>query len=214
MSLRQLSTRSVLIAVDVQRDFCPGGSLAVTDGDHVVGVINAVAPQFAFVAATRDWHPPGHISFASRYAGKEPFDSVTLDDGLTQALWPDHCIQGTAGGEFHPDLDMRPVNVILHKGTRQNLDSYSAFFENDGRTTTGLGDMLRGLGFDTVFVCGLATDVCVFFTASDARRLGFTVYVIEDASRGVNVPVGSVEQKFAEMRDAGCRVVTSTDMAR
>ncbi len=212
MSLHHITRRSALIVVDVQRDFCPGGSLAVADGDRVVEVINAIAPQFGFVVATKDWHPVGHVSFASTHAEKQPFDSVTLEDGLIQALWPDHCVQGTAGAEFHPDLDMRPVNVVLHKGTGRDLDSYSAFFENDGRTATGLGDMLRGLGFDTVFVCGLATDVCVFFTASDARRLGFNVYVIEDASRGVNVPTGSVAQKLAEMRNAGCTVIPSTKL--
>lgn len=212
MSLQQRSTQSALIVVDVQRDFCPGGSLAVTDGDRVVEVINALAPQFAFVVATKDWHPAGHVSFASSHHGKKPFDSVLLPGGVNQALWPDHCVQGTAGAELHPDLDTRPVNVVLHKGTRRHLDSYSAFFENDGRTSTGLGDMLRGLGFDTVFVCGLATDVCVFYTAADARRLGLAVYVIEDASRGVDVPSGSVSEKLAEMRNAGCTVVSSGDL--
>ncbi|TVQ35619.1 MAG: bifunctional nicotinamidase/pyrazinamidase [Spirochaetaceae bacterium] len=205
--------RSAMIVVDVQRDFCPGGALAVDQGDQVVPVINALAPRVAYVAATKDWHPAGHVSFASSHSGKKPFDSVELADGTSQILWPDHCVQATPGSEFQPDLDTRPLDVILHKGANPRLDSYSAFFENDKRTSTGLVHLLRGNGFDTLLICGLATDVCVFFTAMDARKLGFSVYVVEDACRGVDVPSGSVQNALTELRSAGCQIVHSAELS-
>ncbi len=205
-------TRSALIIVDVQQDFCPGGALAVQDGDQVVPVINRLAPRFAFVVATKDWHPEGHVSFAPVYPGKQPFDNVELADGTSQILWPEHCVQASPGAEFHPQLDLRPVNVILHKGVRPQLDSYSAFFENDKKTSTGLVHLLRGHGFDTLFICGLATDVCVYFTAADALKLDFSVYLVEDACRGVNVPEGSIDSALSDLRGSGCNVIQSSEL--
>ncbi|MDR0685506.1 MAG: bifunctional nicotinamidase/pyrazinamidase [Spirochaetaceae bacterium] len=192
--------KSALLEIDVQNDFCPGGALAVAGGDEVVAPLNEMARRFAAagapVAATQDWHPAGHCSFASASAGKEG-----------EVLWPDHCVQGTAGADFHPGLDTRPVTLIVRKGFRPSIDSYSAFFENDRKTTTGLAAYLSGLGVDTVYLGGLATDYCVFFSAMDAVKLKFTVYLLGDAVRGVNYPEGSVEKALREMESAGVIVV-------
>jgi nicotinamidase/pyrazinamidase len=192
--------RSALLEIDVQNDFCPGGALAVADGDKVIAPLNEAARRFAAacapVIATQDWHPAGHCSFASAApAGK----------GVTEAevLWPDHCVQGTAGADFHAGLDLRPVTLIVRKGFRPHIDSYSAFFENDRKTPTGLAAFLRGLGVDTVYLGGLATDYCVFFTAMDAVKNKFAVYLLGDAVRGVNYPEGSVEKALREMKSAG-----------
>ncbi|MCL2192731.1 MAG: bifunctional nicotinamidase/pyrazinamidase [Treponema sp.] len=184
--------KTLLLEIDVQNDFCPGGALAVRDGSAVVAPLNVLAAAFARhdgrVVATQDWHPKGHVSFAS--SGK-------------QGPWPDHCVQGELGASFHPDLDLRPVSLIVRKGFRMGLDSYSAFFENNGKTSTGLDSWVRGLGIDTVIIGGLATDYCVFNSAMDSQRLGFTTIIAEDAVRGVNIPEGSVEKAIAEMRAAG-----------
>ncbi|GAB4373209.1 MAG: bifunctional nicotinamidase/pyrazinamidase [Spirochaetales bacterium] len=203
--------RSALIIVDVQVDFCPGGSLAVTEGDAVVPVINSISHLFPFVVATRDWHPEKHGSFASSHPGKLPFQEGDVY-GISQTLWPDHCIQGTSGAEFHPELDLRPVRCILHKGTNHRIDSYSAFFENDRETPTGLEYLLKGLRFETLFFCGIATDVCVYYSVLDALRLGFQVYLIEDACRGVDLPPGSVQQAVHEMERQGARIVRSSEI--
>lgn len=201
-------TKRALLVIDVQNDFCPGGALAVPEGDRVVPVINRLMPLFPLVVATRDWHPEGHISFASRHAGKKPTDSVSVY-GVDQLLWPDHCIMASSGAAFHPKLDMRPVNLILNKGTRKDLDSYSAFFENDRKTSTGMESYLKGLGFSEVYVCGLAEDVCVFFTAADAKRLGFRTYVVADAVRGVDTPSGSLVSARKKMEGDGITYVSS-----
>lgn len=204
-------TRSVLLVIDMERDFLPGGALAVPDGDAVIPVINRVMPLFPLVVATRDWHPPGHISFASRYQGKEPGDTVQVDYG-EQVLWPDHCVKASSGAAFPEDLDLRPIQLILHKGTRKDLDSYSAFFENDQTTSTGLEPYLVGMGVEKVFVCGLAEDVCVSFTAQDARRLGFETSLIEDATRGVDIPEGNLEEARQVMREKGVKRVSSNEV--
>ncbi|MDR2343104.1 MAG: bifunctional nicotinamidase/pyrazinamidase [Spirochaetaceae bacterium] len=193
--------KSALLEIDVQNDFCPGGSLAVADGDKVAAPLNEIARRFAAagapVIATQDWHPAGHCSFAS--TGRTPDEN--------EVLWPDHCVQGTAGAAFHPDLDTRPVTLIVRKGFRQSMDSYSAFFENDRKTATGLAAYLSGLGVDTVYLGGLATDYCVFFSAMDAVKLKFTVYLLGAAVRGVNYPEGSVEKALKAMESSGVTVL-------
>jgi nicotinamidase/pyrazinamidase len=202
---------SALVIVDVQVDFCPGGKLAVEGGDEIVPIINSFSSRFPYVAATRDWHPQGHASFASSHPGKLPYQEGDVF-GIQQTLWPDHCVQGSRGAEFHPSLDIRPIRCILHKGTNPRIDSYSAFFENDRKTPTGLEPLLKGLGFETLFICGIATDVCVYFTVLDALRLGFTVFLIEDACKGVNLPEGSVQQVLKDMEDAGALRVKAGDL--
>jgi nicotinamidase/pyrazinamidase len=196
----------VLLIVDVQNDFCPGGSLAVETGDEVVPVINRILPGFPLVVATQDWHPPDHVSFASSHPGRKPLEMVSAN-GIEQVLWPDHCVQGTRGADLHPRLDTSRVGLLLRKGMRKGLDSYSAFFENDRRTDTGLRHYLKGLGVRAVFVCGLATDYCVLFSALDARRLGFRVTVVTDACRGVDLPRENVSRALAAMEKAGVRML-------
>jgi nicotinamidase/pyrazinamidase len=193
--------KSALIEVDVQNDFCPGGALAVADGDKTAAPLNEIARRFAAarapVIATQDWHPRGHCSFAS--TGRKPAEGETL--------WPDHCVQGTVGADFYPGLDMSPVTLIVRKGFRPHMDSYSAFFENDRKTPTGLAAFLKELGINNVYLGGLATDYCVFFTAMDAIRLKFNVYLLSEASRGVNYPEGSVEKALSEMKISGVTVL-------
>jgi nicotinamidase/pyrazinamidase len=201
----------VLLVIDVQNDFCPGGSLAVEEGDQVVPVINRLMPLFDRVVATQDWHPDGHVSFASSHPGKKVLDVVDAD-GIEQVLWPDHCVQGTRGAELSPLLSVGSIELVLRKGLRRRLDSYSAFFENDHTTDTGLRYYLSGLGAREVFLCGLATDYCVRSSALDARRLGFDVALIQDACRGVDFPVGNVEKALSEMKDAGVRLIGSVDL--
>ncbi len=202
--------RSVLIIVDVQNDFCPGGALEVPAGDEVVPVINRLARQFTHRILTQDWHPVGHLSFASSHPGKAPFQTVTLTYG-DQVLWPDHCVQGTDGADFHPELEVEGAELVLRKGFRRELDSYSAFFENDRSTHTGLAGYLRDRGFERVYLSGLATDYCVGWSALDARREGFEVYLIEDACRGIDLD-GSLEKALTAMDEAGIhRVQASAD---
>ena len=191
-----------LVVIDVQNDFCPGGALPVAEGDRVVPVINRLAARFQRVVATQDWHPPGHVSFASSHAGRRPFESIG-----SQQLWPDHCLAGSRGAELHPKLDTRPFALIVRKGARRELDSYSAFFENDRSTPTGLGYYLQGLGVGEVWLAGLATDVCVYHSAMDARKLGFTVFLVEEACRGIDQPPGSLGERLAEMKAAGVHLV-------
>lgn len=181
-----------LVVVDVQNDFCPGGSLAVPGGDEVVPVINALARRFQHVILTQDWHPPDHLSFASSHAGKKPFETVPFPYG-PQVLWPDHCVQGTRGAAFHGDLAIPHAALVLRKGMRREVDSYSAFFENDRKTPTGLAGYLRERGLERVFLAGLAFDFCVRFSAEDAQRIGFQAFVIEDACRAIDVG-GSAEE--------------------
>lgn len=201
----------VLAVVDVQNDFCPGGALAVPDGGAVVPPINRLAETFPHVIATQDWHPAGHSSFASQHPGKKPFETAELSYGL-QVLWPDHCVQGTRGADFHPALRIPRCELILRKGFRKNIDSYSAFFENDRLTPTGLEGYLRGRGFRRIFFAGLATDFCVLYSALDARRTGFEAFVVEDACRGIGLN-GSVAAAWNSMTNAGVRRITSADIA-
>lgn len=190
-----------LIVIDVQNDFCPGGALAVPDGDAIVPGINALMREFPAVILTQDWHPAGHSSFASQHPGKAPMDTVEMPYGA-QILWPDHCVQGTAGAAFHPDLDTDRADLILRKGVRPEIDSYSAFFENDGQTPTGLEGYLRTRGLSRLTMVGLATDVCVAYSAQDAARLGFEVELHADLCRGIDHE-GSLGQALAEMRARG-----------
>ncbi len=201
----------VLLVVDVQNDFCPGGSLAVEQGDEVVPVINGILPKFDRVVATQDWHPRDHVSFASTHPGRKVLDVVDAD-GIEQVLWPDHCIQGTRGAELHPRLEVGRIELVLRKGMHRRLDSYSVFFENDHVTDTGLRWYLQGMGVDTVYVCGLTTDYCVRASALDARRLGLSVTVIRDACRGVDFPTGSIEKAILEMEKAGVRMADSSEL--
>jgi nicotinamidase/pyrazinamidase len=189
---------SVLIVVDVQNDFCPGGALAVAGGDEVIPAIHRMAPLFAHVVLTQDWHSPHHLSFASAHPGKNPFETIQVSYGA-QTLWPDHCVQGTRGAEFYPDLDLPQAELILRKGFRPEIDSYSAFFENDRETATGLGGYLRDRELTRVFLCGLAYDFCVGYSALDARRLGFEATVVRDACREIDLKgsVKTMEERFA-----------------
>ncbi len=182
----KIGDRDVLLVVDVQNDFCPGGALAVPGGDEIVPVINRVAEKFRHAVLTQDWHPPDHLSFASAHRGRKPFETVALPYG-PQVLWPDHCVRGTSGADFHPHLSISHAALILRKGCDRSIDSYSAFFENDRTTPTGLGGYLRERGCVRVFLAGLALDFCVRFSSEDARRAGFEVLVIEDACRGLDV---------------------------
>ncbi len=191
----------VLLVTDLQNDFCPGGPLAVPGGDEVVPVINRVARQFAHVILTQDWHTPDHLSFASSHPGRRPLERIELASG-PQILWPDHCVQGTKGADFHPDLDVAHCELILRKGYHRGIDSYSVFFENDRRTPTGLAGYLRERGLRRLFLAGLATDFCVAWSALDARRLGFAVTVIEDGCRAIDVD-GSLAAAWEQMLSAG-----------
>ena len=200
----------VLIVVDAQNDFCPGGALAVPEGDQIVPAVNRLAARFAHVVLTQDWHPPGHASFASSHPGNRPFDTIDLSYGR-QVLWPDHCVQGTAGAAFHPGLDAPHAELVLRKGFRTEIDSYSAFFENDRRTPTGLAGYLKERGFERITVCGLATDFCVAWTAMDARKAGFNVYVIEDATRAIDLN-GSLAAAWKQMSAKGVKRIQSSDI--
>ncbi len=190
-----------LLVVDVQNDFCPGGALAVPEGDRVVPVVNRLAAAFRNVILTQDWHPADHLSFASMHPGRAPGDIVEAAYG-EQILWPDHCVQGTRGAELHEGLDVPHACLVLRKGMDRTVDSYSAFCENDGSTGTGLAGYLEERGIDRVFVAGLAADFCVRYTALDARGIGLDVVVVEDAVRGIDVD-GSLAAAWVEMREAG-----------
>ncbi|MBV8506020.1 MAG: bifunctional nicotinamidase/pyrazinamidase [Alphaproteobacteria bacterium] len=197
--------RDILIIVDVQNDFCPGGPLAVPQGDQIVPAVNRLAAQFAHVVLTQDWHPRGHASFASSHAGKSPFDTIDVSYGQ-QILWPDHCVQGTRGADFHPDLDVPHAELVLRKGFRRAIDSYSAFFENDRRTPTGLVGYLKERRFERITLCGLATDFCVFYSAIDGRQSGFEVTVATGACRGIDRD-GSLAWAMHSMNEAGVTIL-------
>jgi nicotinamidase/pyrazinamidase len=181
-----IADSDVLLVVDVQNDFCPGGTLAVPSGEEVVAPINRLASRFRHVILTQDWHPSGHRSFASSHPGKRPFETVMVDYG-PQILWPDHCVQGTVGAQFHDALQIPHAELVLRKGFRPTIDSYSAFYENDRKTPTGLAGYLRERGLTRIFIAGLALDFCVRYSAEDARRENFAVTVIEDACRAIDV---------------------------
>jgi nicotinamidase/pyrazinamidase len=202
---------SALIVVDVQNCFVTGGTLPVKDGEQVVPVINALAPKFANVVVTQDWHTPKHASFASTHDGKKPFEMIKLVYGQ-QVLWPDHCVQGTEDAALHKDLSLPTAQLVIRKGFRRDVDSYSAFIEADRKTKTGLDGYLRTRGIDTVFVSGLATDFCVAWTALDARKLGFNAFVIEDASKAIDLN-GSLDRAWNAMKQAGVRRIKSSDIA-
>ena len=196
--------REVLIIVDVQNDFCPGGALAVPEGDAIIPAVNRLAGEFAHVILTQDWHPPGHASFASAHPGRRPFETIEMAYGA-QTLWPDHCVQGTFGAAFHPGLAVPHAELIIRKGYRSAIDSYSAFRENDRTTPTGLAGYLRERGLERVTLCGLATDYCVLFSALDARAGGFTVEVAAQACRGIDRH-GSIADAMRAMVQAGALI--------
>jgi nicotinamidase/pyrazinamidase len=197
--------KQALIVIDVQNDFCPGGALAVAGGDEVVPLINTLAKDFEHVVLTQDWHPAGHSSFASSHKGKQPFETVMMSYG-NQTLWPDHCIQGNSGAEFHPWLNWTRAELVLRKGFRRGIDSYSAFFENDRKTPTGLAGYLGERGIGAITLVGLATDYCVAFSALDAVRRGLKTTVRLDCCRAIDLG-GSLELMLGKMKDAGVSLV-------
>ncbi|HEX2689620.1 MAG TPA: bifunctional nicotinamidase/pyrazinamidase [Kofleriaceae bacterium] len=195
-----------LILVDLQYDFCPGGALGVARGDETIEVANRLAPYFSTVVATQDWHPTDHASFATQHPGKQPGDLVELD-GLSQVLWPPHCVQGTHGAELHAGLAHSKITEVFPKGTDRTIDSYSAFFDNGRKKPTGLAEWLRERWITRLYVMGLATDYCVKATVLDARELGFDTWVIEDGCRAVELTAGDGERAFLAMRDVGATIV-------
>ena len=200
---------TAFIAIDVQNDFCPGGALAVNDGDAVVAPINALINTYDHVILTQDWHPAGHSSFASEHDGHDPLTTITMPYG-EQTLWPDHCVQGTNGAMFHDHLNIDRAELIIRKGYRREVDSYSAFFENDHKTTTGLTGYLNDRGITHVVMAGLATDFCVAFSALDARKCGFSCQVVMDASRAIDLG-GSLAAMTEAMAEAGVELITMAD---
>ena len=205
------SAKSALIVVDVQNCFVDGGTLPVKGGAEIVPVINKLATAFENVVVTQDWHTPGHTSFASAHAGKKPFETTQLAYG-TQVLWPDHCVQGSDDAALVNGLKLPNAELVIRKGFHKDVDSYSAFEEADRKTSTGLGAYLKAREIDTVFICGLATDFCVAWTALDARKAGFTAYVIEDAARGIDLN-GSLAAAWVQMADAGVKRIQSADVS-
>jgi nicotinamidase/pyrazinamidase len=205
LAIQPADPRCALLVIDMQYDFMPGGQLAVADGDSILPLINRLGAAFSRVIVTQDWHPAGHISFASSHAGRAPFDSITLPYGF-QTLWPDHCVQASHGARLHADLDLPHAQLILRKGCNPDIDSYSAFLEADRSTTTGLAGYLKERGVDTVFVVGLALDFCVAWSAQDARSAGFTTYVIEDACRAIDMN-GSLQAAWDAMLAVGVQRV-------
>jgi nicotinamidase/pyrazinamidase len=202
-----------LILVDMQNDFLPGGALAVRDGDAVIPAANRLQTAFPLVVATQDWHPANHGSFAANHPGKKVFEQIDLN-GLAQTLWPAHCVQGTSGAELAPGLRRERIARIFPKGTDAGIDSYSGLFDNGHRKSTGLGEWLKAAGVTDVFVCGLATDYCVKFTALDAAGMGFKTHFVEDASRGVNLQPNDVKNAIAEMNRAGIVTDLSSDILK
>lgn len=196
-----------LIIVDIQYDFLPGGALAVAEGDLIIPQINSLIPLFNCIVLTQDWHPQNHASFASNNPGKQPYDMVEMDYG-PQVLWPDHCVQGTKGAEFHHKLNVDAANLIIRKGFRPHIDSYSTFFENDRKTTTGLHGYLQERGMNELYLCGIATDFCVNYSALDAAKLGYKVHVVEDAVKGIDID-NSVAASIDKMQRAGA-IFTNT----
>lgn len=200
-----------LVVIDLQNDFLPGGALAVPDGDAVVPVIDTLLDRFTHVVASQDWHPAGHFSFASACSGAAAYDTITAPYG-SQTVWPDHCVQGTAGSEFHSGFRLERAELIIRKGYRADIDSYSAFYENDRVTPTGLAGYLRERGFERLFFCGLATDFCVRWSVEDALKEGFDAVLIEDACRAIDLD-GSLNAALTAMEDAGATRLTSSQIA-
>ncbi|AXE36270.1 bifunctional nicotinamidase/pyrazinamidase [Chromobacterium phragmitis] len=210
MPLKRYGADCALLVVDVQNSFCPGGELAVPGGDEVAPLINHLSLLFENVVLTQDWHPAGHISFASSHAGMRPFQSVDLPYG-PQTLWPDHCVAGSPGADFHPELETAHARLIVRKGIHAKVDSYSAFVEADRATTTGLAGCLNALGVKKVWLAGLATDFCVAWSAIDARAAGFETFVVEDACRAIDIN-GSLIEAWAQMRQAGVKRLRSDEV--
>ena len=204
------SERSVLIIVDVQKGFTPGGNLAVANADQIIPCINQLTQQFSNVVITQDWHPHNHISFADNHPGKQAFETIALDYG-SQVLWPSHCVQGTQDAELHPDLNIPTAQLIIRKGFHSDIDSYSAFKEADQKTRTGLAAYLNERGIDTVYITGIATDFCVAWTAIDATELGFNTYVVEDATKAIDLN-GSLQQAWQQMLASGVKRILSRDI--
>lgn len=199
-----------LLIVDIQNDFCPGGALAVPNGDKIIPIVNKLIDRFDTIIQTQDWHPKGHLSFASSHSNKDEYDTIEIDYG-TQVLWPDHCIQGSRGGEFHPDLNTQKTQVIIRKGFRKGIDSYSTFFENDQKTKTGLTGYLKTRGITDLYTVGLATDFCVKWSILDGIDEGFTMHIIEDAVAGIDLD-GSLNQAWKEMNEKGVNITTSKSL--
>lgn len=206
----QISPRTALLVIDVQNDFIPGGQLAVPEGDQIVPLINRLGGLFKQVVIAQDWHPSGHASFASSHPGHQPYEVIQLPYG-EQVLWPEHCVQGTAGAEFHPELNLPHAQLIIRKGCNPDIDSYSAFLEADRRTTTGLAGYLKERGIDTVYMVGLALDFCVMFSALDARAAGFNAFVVLDACRAIDRD-GSLAAAMERMQTAGVGLIQSTQL--
>ncbi len=206
----EITPQDALIIVDVQNDFCPGGALAVAEGDAVVDPVLRCTQFFEHIILTQDWHPAGHTSFASSHPGKQPFEQIEMPYG-SQTLWPDHCVQGTAGADFYPELQVPLAELILRKGFRREIDSYSAFFENDRTTPTGLASYLKERGLTRLFFAGLAYDYCVGYSALDARRIGLSAFVIRDACRAIDLN-GSVAAIEAEFVRAGVELIDSSSL--
>ncbi len=199
-----------LLIVDIQNDFCPGGALAVPNGDTVVPIVNKLIDRFDVVIQTQDWHPAGHSSFASSHEEKNPYETIEVYYG-TQILWPDHCVQGTEGADFHPDLNTKKTQVIIRKGFRKAIDSYSTFFENDQKTTTGLTGYLKQRRITDLYIVGLATDFCVKWSVLDGIDEGFTMHVVEDAVQGIDLE-GSLDAAWIEMKEKGAKITTSDQL--
>jgi nicotinamidase/pyrazinamidase len=203
--------KKVLIVVDVQNDFCPGGALPVNDGDKIIPVINRIIDKFDIIIGTQDWHPQDQISFASNHKGKSLYDQIDLD-GVVQTLWPDHCLQGTPGADFHRALNTVKFSMVLRKGANSKIDSYSAFMENDKKTETGLHGYIKALNISEVYVCGLATDYCVYFTAKDSATYGFSTHIIIDASAGIDLPAGNINAAIGDMKKNGIKIINSNEL--
>jgi len=199
-----------LLVVDIQYDFCPGGALAVPDGDAIIPAVNNLIDHFDVIIQTQDWHPAGHSSFASSHKGKDPFDTIEMDYG-TQVLWPDHCVQGSKGAEFHEDLNTLKSQVIIRKGFRRAIDSYSTFFENDQETATGLTGYLKQRGITDLYAVGLATDFCVKWSILDGIDEGFNMHIVEDAVKGIDLN-GSLDEAWDEMKKKGVKITQSKDI--
>jgi nicotinamidase/pyrazinamidase len=199
-----------LLIVDIQNDFCPGGALAVHGGDTIIPVVNRLIDRFDIIIQTQDWHPAGHSSFASSHQDKNPYETIEMEYG-TQVLWPDHCVQGTHGADFHPSLITQKTQVIIRKGFRKEIDSYSTFYENDQKTATGLTGYLNRCSVTDIYAVGLATDFCVKWSVLDGIDEGFSMYVVKDAVQGIDLD-GSVEKAWAEMAKNGANIITSEEI--
>lgn len=203
--------KSALIVVDMQRDFMPGGALSVPDADLILPKINKLMELFSLVIATKDFHPKGHVSFASSHSGKKIGDSIEVQ-GKKQILWPEHCVQASSGSAFDPRLHVESIHEVIHKGTHKEIDSYSAFFDNAHNRPTGLGEYLKKQGITHVFFCGVATEYCVLFSALDALELGLSVCVIQDACKGIDLKIGDTEKAFEQMAQKGVKLIQSSEV--